>query len=119
MDANQYATARQRNRTGEQGYISHIGWDEEDRTATGPLVRLGYGAGRWDTLPRHGFRRAVWDFCLGYVSGFAVKDILYYILTRSLDARKSPYYKRRQQHIREHGSNNPRHQWIIRNRARA
>lgn len=108
-----------RSRNGEPGFIHHIGWDEETRVATGPLIDLGHGAGRWDTLPRHGFRRAVWDFCFGYVSGFAVKDILYYVLTRSLDARKVPFYIQRQRDIKKNGSDNPKHKWIIQNRARA
>ena len=41
---------------------------------------LGYGVFR---APEYGFRRAVWDFCHGYVSGFRLRDILYFIATRS------------------------------------
>jgi hypothetical protein len=40
----------------------------------GPLFELGQGIPR--NLPDHGFRRALFDLALGYVSGFPVRDII-------------------------------------------
>jgi hypothetical protein len=37
-------------------------------------VELGVGAERY--YPRRGFRRMLWDFSLGWVSGYPLRDIL-------------------------------------------
>lgn len=74
------------------GSQTYIGWGETIATVEGRMSTLGFDYGRGDRLPRKGFRRAVYDFCFGYVSGFPVKDILWYVFTRPLNPRKKPKY---------------------------
>lgn len=47
-------------------------------------MELGRGCFR---TPDYGIRRALWDAAFGYVSGFRKRDIIYYLLTRSLSPR--------------------------------
>lgn len=77
------------------GTLTHIGWGGDVKEVTGRMSYLGYDYGRNSRTPTKGFRRAVYDFCFGYVSGFAVKDIIWYVLTRSLNYRKNPLYIKR------------------------
>ncbi len=65
----------------ESGYV---GWGGTHRWVT---VDLNLGLGTHRGLPKNGLRRAVWDAAMGYVSGFRKRDILYYVLTRSLSHR--------------------------------
>lgn len=76
-----------------QGQIPHIGFRDRERIASGTLVHLGIGIERG--APEHGLRRALEDFCHGYLAGFRVRDILFYICTRSLNYRKDPKYMKR------------------------
>jgi len=55
---------------------------------SGPLQSLGHGIPR--PMRDWGVRRAVFDFCFGYVSGFPLRDILAYSL-RSLFPQKTLY----------------------------
>lgn len=34
-----------------------------------------------------GIRRAIWDIAYGYVNGFPIRDILWFVMTRSLSKR--------------------------------
>lgn len=63
--------------------VQHIGWGGKLRTVT---ANMDMGVGVFRTPP-YGLRRAIWDAAFGYVSGFRKRDILYYILTRSLSER--------------------------------
>lgn len=65
--------------------VDHIGIFGKTRTIRAE-VELGYGT--WRT-PMFGLRRAVWDAAFGYVSGFRKRDILYYVITRSLSPKVS------------------------------
>lgn len=78
-----------------EGGMSHVGWGGRTRIVRGRMIPLGIGIDNGRAMHRWGFRRAVYDFCFGYVSGFAVKDILYFVWTRSLNPRKRPTYKRK------------------------
>lgn len=49
-------------------------------------TEMELGRGVWRT-PMYGLRRAIWDAAFGYVSGFRKRDILYFVLTRSLSRR--------------------------------
>lgn len=46
---------------------------------------LGVGTRRGEN--QFDIRRAIWDAAFGYVSGFRKRDIIYYIVTRSLSRR--------------------------------
>lgn len=70
-------------KTVEGDLIEYIGWKDADATIVAQQY-LGWGQLR--NTPAYGFRRAVYDFCFGYVSGFKLKDILYYLLTRSFSS---------------------------------
>jgi hypothetical protein len=48
-------------------------------------IELGFGSLRG--LPQHGIRRALWDAACGYVNGFKLSAIIYFVLTRSLNHR--------------------------------
>lgn len=50
------------------------------------LPRIG---GRASMNNLHGPRRFLWDLAFGYVNGFPMKDIAYYLLTRVLRPRPS------------------------------
>lgn len=63
--------------------IQHIGWGGKTRTVTADMD-MGVGVFR---TPPYGLRRAIWDASFGYVSGFRKRDIIYYVLTRSLSKR--------------------------------
>ena len=74
------------------GTQTYVAWGERTAEVTGKMKCLGFDYGRAARLPRRGLRRAVYDFCFGYVSGFPVKDIIWYIFTRPLNPRKEPKY---------------------------
>ncbi len=63
--------------------VQHVGWGGTTRTVH---TEMDLGRGVWRT-PDYGIRRALWDAAFGYVSGFRKRDILYYVLTRSLSSR--------------------------------
>jgi hypothetical protein len=48
-------------------------------------VDLGWGIER--AYPRRGFRRMLWDFCFGYVSGYPVRDVLAFCWHHGTTAR--------------------------------
>lgn len=64
--------------------MHHVGFG--GRTAE-VLTDFDLGLGRWRVKAEHGLRRAVWDAAYGYVSGFSLPAITYYVVTRSLSAR--------------------------------
>lgn len=59
--------------------VNYVGFGNKDRQLIADF-NLGYGVFR---APDHGFRRALWDFCHGYVSGFRIRDILWFVATHS------------------------------------
>ncbi len=63
--------------------IGHVGWGDKQRYVVANL-ELG-----WGVRPKCNFgpRRMVWDAAFGYVNGFRKRDILYYVLTRSMSKR--------------------------------
>ncbi|WP_136053444.1 hypothetical protein [Microbacterium sp. K5D] len=63
--------------------VHYIGWGGMPRTVKADM-NMGVGVFR---TPPYGIRRAIWDAAFGYVSGFRKRDILYYVLTRSLSKR--------------------------------
>lgn len=63
--------------------VHHIGWGGKTRVVKADM-NMGVGVFR---TPPYGIRRAIWDAAFGYVSGFRKRDILYYVLTRSLSKR--------------------------------
>lgn len=67
------------NTSGVSMIMNHVGFGNKDRQIVADF-NLGYGIFR---APDRGFRRAFWDMCFGYVSGFRKRDIFYFILTRS------------------------------------
>lgn len=66
-----------------EGDITYVGLGGKLRSVA-PSMELGQG-GR--EAPEVGIRRAIWDMAYGYVSGFRLRDIAYYVLTRSLSLR--------------------------------
>jgi len=66
--------------------VTYLSWRGKTKTV---LTDLEMGRGSFRNLPPFGLRRAVWDAAFGYISGFPKRDILYYILTRSLNKRIS------------------------------
>lgn len=66
---------------GSTGYIGWGGkylWVQADQ----PL-----GNGSMRGFPEYGIRRAGWDACFGFVNGFRLSAIAYYVVTRSLSKR--------------------------------
>lgn len=64
--------------------MQYIGWGGKTRYGVAD-IELGQGISRG--LPDYGPRRMLWDAAFGYVNGFGKRDILYYILTRSMNPR--------------------------------
>lgn len=56
--------------------VQHVGWGGKVATTSGDLWHLGVGA------RRPGEPGWFFHFCYGYVNGFKVRDIFYYLLTR-------------------------------------
>lgn len=77
--------------------IQHLGFGGRSRVIESD-IDLGRGRLRIDPN-RHGFRMAVWDAAFGYVSGFRVRDIAYYIATRSLSSRVQTWALAREAHL--------------------
>lgn len=63
--------------------IDYVGWGGTTRQVVTDC-ELGRGVRR---APAYGLRRAVYDAAFGWVSGFRLRDIAYFILTRSLSER--------------------------------
>jgi hypothetical protein len=63
--------------------VTYIGWNDKIH---GVATNCDLGRG---VLCKHGhgIRRAIYDTAFGYVNGFRKRDILYYVLTRSLSKR--------------------------------
>lgn len=70
------------------GIIRHVGWGGRVAKVQTDM-QLGRGRRR---APDYGLRRAVWDAAFGYVSGFRVRDIAYFVLTRSLSERVNYWF---------------------------
>lgn len=83
----------------EQNYV---GWNGRKETVTTDM-NLGRGSTRG--LPQHGLRRALWDASYGYINGFKPSAILYFVLTRSLNARVQRYALQREGHTLDHDGN--------------
>jgi len=64
------------------GEMQWVGLGGKTAKYHGPLFELGEGVPR--NVPDQGVRRAIFDACFGYVSGFPVRDIAYFVVTRSL-----------------------------------
>lgn len=60
--------------------LTWFGPGEQPCRYEGELFDLGFGIPR--RVPAFGFRSAVWHFCFGYMSGFPVSHILYFVATR-------------------------------------
>jgi len=58
----------------EKVTLHYVGWGGKDATVSGERIRLGSGVLRK--------RSWLWHFSFGYVSGFPIHGILYYLLTR-------------------------------------
>ena len=71
---------------------SYLGWGGKTLTVE-TNVNLGLGRTR---TPQYGLRRAWWDVCFGYVSGFKWSAILYFVVTRSLSRRVSHWAMKRE-----------------------
>ena len=67
--------------------VTYVGWNDKTRSV---LTNTDLGRGV-RCKHNYGFRRAVWDAAFGYVNGFQKRDILYYVLTRSLSKRVCKY----------------------------
>jgi hypothetical protein len=63
----------------EQATVHYVGFGGSQGTVTGKRVRLGVGV-----EPKK--RSWLWHFSFGYVSGFPVSAIVYYLLTRHTTA---------------------------------
>jgi len=73
--------------TGYVGWGGRALWVQADQP-------LGYGSARG--FPEYGIRRAIWDACFGFVNGFRLSAIVYYVLTRSLNRRVCIWALRRE-----------------------
>jgi len=71
----------------------YVGWGGKTKHVT---VDLNLGMGTHRGAPTHGIRRAIWAAAMGYVSGFDKRDILYYILTRTLSRRVEVWAMKRE-----------------------
>lgn len=58
--------------------LHYVAFGGGEGTVTGEQVRLGVGVSRKRSL--------LWHFCWGFVSGFPVPSIFYYLLTRHTTA---------------------------------
>jgi len=74
--------------------IDYLSWHGVTKTL--PSTDMDMGRGSFRNLPQYGLRRAIWDAAFGYVSGFPKRDIVYYILTRSLSKSLSVYAMKRE-----------------------
>lgn len=64
--------------------IAHVGWGGKTITVESDL---NMGRGSFRNVPAYGLRKAIWDAAFGYISGFSIRSITYYVLTRSLSPR--------------------------------
>jgi hypothetical protein len=62
----------------------YVGWGGKTKHVA---VDLNLGMGTHRGHPSYGIHRAIWAAAMGYVSGFDKRDILYYVLTRTLCRR--------------------------------
>jgi hypothetical protein len=69
--------------------LGYVGFGGDAREITGRVRDLGIGVER----PKRGW---LWHFSFGYVSGFPVPSIFYYLLTRHTTARMAHWYWRRE-----------------------
>ena len=69
--------------------LHYVGFGGRDATVSGSRVNLGVGVRR----SRRGW---LWHFCFGYVSGFPVSAIFYYLLTRHTTKRMAHWYWKRE-----------------------
>jgi hypothetical protein len=77
----------------EMGFIHCVGWGGTTRKV---LATFQLGSGRKRCTKRYGIRRAIWDAAFGYVSGFRKRDILYFVLTRSLSRQVWAFVAKRE-----------------------
>ena len=54
----------------------YVYWVRSDGRPDRARAEVDLGNGAMRNYPRFGFRRMLWDFCFGYVSGYPVRDIL-------------------------------------------
>lgn len=69
--------------------LHYVGFGGRDAVVSGRRVNLGIGVAR----DRRGW---VWHFCFGYVSGYPVRAIFYYLLTRHTTKRVAHWYWKRE-----------------------
>lgn len=70
----------------EEREMSWLGAGGATRTAPA-VLDLGWTTGANFPRRKYGIRRALWDIAFGYVSGFPLRDIAYFVRTRSLSGR--------------------------------
>ena len=64
-----------------------VGWGDKTISIPGPYFTLGTAGGLANKRSRGRYnnpRRLLWDIAFGYVNGFRKRDILWYVLTRTL-----------------------------------
>lgn len=69
--------------------IHYVGVGGHTQTITGHRIRLGDGVER-------GKRGWLWHFCFGFVSGFPVSAIFYYLVTRHTTGSMQHWYWKRE-----------------------
>lgn len=73
--------------------VTYIGWGGRCESVE---TDLDLGRGSTRGKPRSGLRRAIWDAAYGYVNGFKVTAILYFVLTRSFSRKVAHWAMRRE-----------------------
>jgi hypothetical protein len=73
--------------------ITYVGWGGRLASVQADQP-LGHGSRRG--YPLYGFRKALWDACFGFINGFTLRAIAYYVLTRSLNKRLHLWAMRRE-----------------------
>lgn len=73
--------------------IHCVGWGGKTRTLTADFT---LGEAHHRPMGDYGLRRALWDIAFGYVSGFRILDIAWFVLTRSLHPRITELALRRE-----------------------
>jgi hypothetical protein len=73
--------------------INHIGWGGK---ITYVADDFDMGRGAYRNVPAFGIRRAIWDAAYGWVNGFRLSSIVYYVCTRSLSQNVMRWALRRE-----------------------
>lgn len=73
--------------------IDHLGWGGKIAYVSDDF---DMGRGAYRDVPAFGFRRGLWDAAYGWVNGFRMSSIVYYVTTRSLSRRVMRWALRRE-----------------------